>query len=666
LLFEGGFQPKLRQKWGDFMLAPSPPRPPLCFRVGITGTREPQAAEAARPALAQILALVRDEICDLADTEEARVYHPEANDTIQPKFVFVSPLAKGADRVAAEEALRLGYSLKAVLPFAQAEYESDFPDAVDEFRWLLERADSMLVLDGDGKYRDRSYEAVGRFVVNNSDLLIAVWDGEWASGRGGTGDIVELAVDLGVPVVHLPIDGVGEVRLIETRLHLQADTTEIGEMTVDLEASEVQLRGIGGSEPRLIETWLRLRRPDLRPYSDALRRLIRRTVLPPPAPERTWFDPRSPALQEYWQEDVLGAGRRRVIFCLYDAVIWLLTKPADFEAWLVKFRDHKNLDPPRSASASAPAHGDAEEWWTRSYKPADKLSAKYGARYRSTYVIILISAFFALALASLALTCPGKRIWFSSSELAFLFLIAGFWGSDRLFRWHERWISYRLLAELCRKQRVLAPLGRSLPRWEIEDLDSGAIEHLGSAVIQYGADERDEAWVGWYFTAMARAAPFPRGDLRVDAFARGRQAGLTLLQKQIEYHVDRSRQDEAVGRALRALGVLLFLATLGSVSREIVAEGGRPMWSLFAAILPAASALFFGIRAYAEFEFLADQSAQMARVLRGHRTDLEEAGFNWPLASQDLGGRIFRAATLMMQDIRGWAQLFRVKHVETH
>jgi hypothetical protein len=652
------------------MLAPSPPRPPLSFRVGITGTRDPQAAEAVRSAVAQILKLVIDEISGVAETEEARVYHSEASDTIQPKFLFVSPLAEGADRVAAEEALRLGYQLKATLPFARTEYENDFPDSVDEFHRLLLHADSVLELDGDGDDRDRSYEAVGGFVVNNSDLLIAVWDGKRANGRGGTGDIVELAIDLGVPVVHLPIDGDGEFLLTETRLHLHADTAEMGEMKVDVEASEVQLRAVGVGEPHLIETWLQLHRPDLHPYPHRLRQLIRRTVLPPLARARWGFAPRLPALQKYFQEDVLGAGRRRIIFCLYDAVIWLLTKPADFEAWLVKFRDHENLDPLRSTSASAPAHGDAEEWWTRSYKPADKLSAKYGARYRSTYVIILISAFFALALASLALTCPDKRIWFSSSELAFLFLIAGFWGSDRLFRWHERWISYRLLAELCRKQQVLAPLGRSLPRWEIEDLDSGAIEDLGSAVIQYGADERDEAWVGWYFTAMARAAPFPRGDLRVDAFARGRQAGLTLLQNQIEYHVDRSRQDEAVGRALRALGVLLFLATLGSVSREIVetfrAEGGRPMWSLFAAILPAASALFFGIRAYAEFEFLADQSAQMARVLRGHRTDLEEAGFNWPLASQDLGGRIFRAATLMMRDVRGWAQLFRVKHVETH
>ncbi len=467
------------------MLAPSPPRPPLSFRVGITGTRELQAAEAVRSALAQILKLVIDEVCNLADTEEARVYHPEAHDdTIQPKFVFVSPLAKGADRVAAEEALRLGYRLKAVLPFAQAEYENDFPDAIEKFRWLLEQADSVLVLDGDGDDRQRSYEAVGRFVVNNSDLLIAVWNGKSSRGRGGTGDIVELAVDLGVPVVHLPIDGVGEVRLIETQLHLQADTAEIGEMAIDLETSEVQLPAVGVGEPRLIETWLDLRRPDLRPYTDGLGRLIRQTVLPPRAPDRWRLDPRKPALEKYWQEKVPGIGHRRAIFRRFGwAAIWLLSKLGVFLERLVELGNRQNIDPPRPTSGVEPAHGEAEEWWTKSYKPADRLSALYGERYRSCYVAILILALVGISMQQ------SLRPWISSPLWLLIFpvFIFGLWACDGLFRWHQRWISPRLLAELCRKQRVLARLGRSLPRWEIE--------HLGSE-----GDDRDEAWVGWYFT----------------------------------------------------------------------------------------------------------------------------------------------------------------------
>ena len=637
------------------MLALTPPRPLLSFRVGITGTRDPQAAEAVRSAVAQILKLVIDEIFGVAETEEARVYLSEANDTIQPKFVFVSPLAEGADRVAAEEALRLGYQLKATLPFARTEYENDFPGSVDEFHRLLQHADSVLELDGDGDDRERSYEAVGRFVVNNSDLLIAVWDGKRANGRGGTGDIVELAVDLGVPVVHLPIDGDGEFLLTETRLHLQADAAEMGEMKVDVEASEAQLRAVGVGEPHMIETWLQLHRPDLNPYPHGLRQLIRRTVLPPLARARWGFAPRLPALQKYFQEDLSGAERRWVIFRLYDIAMWLLTKLGGFR---------------RSTATSEPEHGDPQEWWTKSYEPADKLSPRYGARYRSSYVMILLSGFLALVMAALALadpqrlvllgiTKPETRIWFSSFELAALILILVLWACNRLLRWHQRWIGYRLLAELCRKQRALGRLGRSLPRWEIE--------HLGSE-----ADMREEAWVGWYFTAMARAAPFPCGYLRGDALERERQAGLALVDAQIAYHIDRGRRYETAGLSLRILSSVFFLATLICVVLELVLKftGYSGPWSSLASILavicPMVGAFAFGVGAYAEFEVMADQSAHMTRVLHDAWGELEGMRLDQPLASQDLGARIFRAATLMMRDIRGWAQLFRVKHVETH
>ncbi len=610
-----------------------------------------------------------DKISKLADNDEARLYSPESDDTIQPKFVFVSPLAEGADRVAAEEALRLGFRLKATLPFARAEYKADFRETVDEFQRLLQQADSVLELDGDrSKYRERSYEAAGRFVVNNSDLLIAVWDGEPSKGRGGTGDIVELAVDLGVPVVQVPVNGIDDFRLSETRLHLSDNTAG---MAVDLEVSGVQLSGVGAGEPRLIETWLQLRRPDLRPYEDGLHRLIKRTVLPPPAPERWGLDFRRPALKKYLQEKVPGAGRRRTIFRWFGPlIIWLLTHIGGFLELLVTFRNRETLEPSRSISAAPAGHGDtAENWWTRSYVSADLLSRLYGARYRSCYVTILLLALLALVLAVWRTAGPNNEA-IPYFELVFLLIILGLFISSWLFRWHQRWISYRLLAELCRKQRVLALLGRSLPRWEIEHLGSAEIEHLGSEEIERlgsEADTGDEAWVGWYFTAMARAAPFPR-DIGRGALEHLRQAGVALLNEQIGYHVDRGRRGKA-GFALHALSLVCFLFTVVCVAFELKHYspwGPAIPWGIFAAIFPTAAAFFFGIGAYAEFELLADQSARMKRVMCDARDEIEGLRFDRPLASQDLGARLFRAATLMMQDIRGWAQLFRVKHVETH
>ena len=51
--------------------------------------------------------------------------------------------------------------------------------------------------------KDESYERVGRMVVEQSDLLIAIWDGEPAAGRGGTTQIVEEALARHTPVVWL-------------------------------------------------------------------------------------------------------------------------------------------------------------------------------------------------------------------------------------------------------------------------------------------------------------------------------------------------------------------------------------------------------------------------------------------------------------------------------
>jgi hypothetical protein len=48
--------------------------------------------------------------------------------------------------------------------------------------------------------REAAYEAVGRFILDRCDVLLAVWDGKAARGRGGTGEIVALARARGLPM----------------------------------------------------------------------------------------------------------------------------------------------------------------------------------------------------------------------------------------------------------------------------------------------------------------------------------------------------------------------------------------------------------------------------------------------------------------------------------
>lgn len=194
-------------------------RPPLALRVGITGARRLRADQRHRIAaqVREVLSLVKDQMdcldCDPAVGSSYR-YAPGTKQS--PRLRLLSPLARGADRLAAHAALDLGYELHAVLPFAQAEYEKDFtgrddPEEVPltaeqdlaDFRKLRNRATTYVALDGapaPDNLAGHAYEVAGRFVVRHSDVMIAVWDGKASNGRGGTAEIVRYALGAEVPV----------------------------------------------------------------------------------------------------------------------------------------------------------------------------------------------------------------------------------------------------------------------------------------------------------------------------------------------------------------------------------------------------------------------------------------------------------------------------------
>ncbi len=167
-------------------------RPRMALRVGITGHRKLEFSEELRARLRAVLemlqAITREVLRDsrMAYTEGA-VF-----------FRATSPLAEGADRLFAKEAVALGFELGCPLPFSGVEYEKDFAtlESVEEFRQLLERANGrVLELDGPTRNDNRAaaYESVGRVVIDQVDVLVAIWNGEPAQGAGGTAQIVEIA-----------------------------------------------------------------------------------------------------------------------------------------------------------------------------------------------------------------------------------------------------------------------------------------------------------------------------------------------------------------------------------------------------------------------------------------------------------------------------------------
>jgi hypothetical protein len=113
----------------------------------------------------------------------------------------VSSAAAGGDLLFAESCVQLEIPLRVLLPLPQERFRDDF----DTVTWLrveqvLSKAVSVEVT-GDRGLRDEDYYQCGIETVQQSQLMVALWDGEPARGMGGTQEIVSFARKMGRPVV---------------------------------------------------------------------------------------------------------------------------------------------------------------------------------------------------------------------------------------------------------------------------------------------------------------------------------------------------------------------------------------------------------------------------------------------------------------------------------
>ena len=159
--------------------------------VGVTGHRPNRMPQQQWHRIKNQLAQV------MAEIETSNLAH---------RTILLSGLAEGADRLAAFVALGRGWDLHAILAFHRRRFEEDFPDpfAVGEFRALLKASLTVEEPKKRAHLRrppEEGYYRVGRRLLDLSDVLIAVWDGEGSRGKGGTVEVIEEARARGVPVV---------------------------------------------------------------------------------------------------------------------------------------------------------------------------------------------------------------------------------------------------------------------------------------------------------------------------------------------------------------------------------------------------------------------------------------------------------------------------------
>jgi hypothetical protein len=318
--------------------------------------------------------------------------------------------------------------------------------------------------------------------------------------------------------------------------------------------------------------------------------------------------------------------------------------------------------------ASEP-HDPAAAYWFAQYRPADGLAAAYARRYRSCYVWTLALGTAALIVAAIALVVPDYvpvKLAVTGTELTCLALIATVVLVNERRSWHRKFLEYRLFAELCRKQQALVLSGWSVR--SVSQVDKSMIVGSGAA---HPSKHREDNWVVWLFGVLQRAAPTVQGRFDQARVEQVRAQALDhLIDEQLSYHRHRAAQSARADARLGQLAQWLFLAVLASVVAKLALVAIHAEHDLIlalglaAAILPALSAGFVGIRSYAELSPMADQSRRMETEMAAAKLRVERIRLDQPLASQALGAELFSVATAMLQDIEGWIQLFGSKIVE--
>ena len=120
------------------------------------------------------------------------------NNNSDSRVVVMSGMAIGADMICAEAAIEMNCTLSAALPMEVSEFRKDFSaEDVQDFDRLIAQTDEIFSVTecfSDKLPRTSYYVKLGEYLVEHSNILLALWDGdEKHCLPGGTTDVVRMA-----------------------------------------------------------------------------------------------------------------------------------------------------------------------------------------------------------------------------------------------------------------------------------------------------------------------------------------------------------------------------------------------------------------------------------------------------------------------------------------
>jgi hypothetical protein len=638
----------------------APSVPALRLNIGVTGHRSANPAFAANRARIDVaLAQVFDLIAQSAEAANAAVR-------------LHCLLADGTDQLAAHGAIARGWELAAPLPFgrllnvainaapetpedalallkgqragvdateARAASIRDLNDAARLFE-LAERDEliSRLYLDKLAQPHDlKAAEAfsvrcsarvalAGRVMIEQSDIIIGIWDGVSRAYIGGTGHTISQALEHGAPVVWIDANSPERWRVLYAPEALAAPGSPHDGAADEL-ASMIQAALHVADE----EGGAKLTNGKWRPRNNRWWNGYRRVEAVFSGEGRRFRSLR----QDYESPDEIARGSAAALLGAAHAL-------------------------PGGDSVLA---NRLEAEVLRRFAWADGISSWLSDAYRGG----MISSFFLSAFAVVAgilyqpLGATGSKWAFAAVELLLLLsILFTTWLGIRL-RWHGRWFETRRMAEYLRHAPILLLLGvaRAPGRWPKGD---------------------DTNWPEFHARLALRELGLPRVALTTSYL---RAALASLLDRHVtaqrDYHHEKARKLAAVHANLDRLSTLLFQLAVASVAGYLMLKGTAALgfapehWPFAASYaftflgvaLPTFGAAISGVRYFGDFERFAAISEVTAAKLDGIHSRITLL-----LEAKDDQIDYARVAELahatddiVIAEIENWQAVFGGKHI---
>ena len=660
----------------------APPPPVVRLALGVTGHREPNSAFAAnRAAVAAAIAGIFDVIA-------------AATAATAPGLGGAAPtrlhslLVDGVDQIAAEEALSRGWQLVAPLPFGERlnlainAYPRDGADArllltgatpacadtagraaaiarytaQAQLFALADRDAEITTLflaihdSPDDRSRPRAYafaaservQLAGQVMIEQSDVIIGVWDGASTTLVGGTGHTIALALDAGTLVVWIDARAPARWHILDTPETLAAIMAGASLPPDD----DARLAGLIAAA--------------LRPAVGPRHGIADHGHANGPAAldQAQWTPASTPLWHGYRRLEALfgqddNAARFRSLRIEYetpDAIVG--GSRAD---WLAAAAALPGQDP-----GLASRLGDGV---FRRFAWADGISAHLSDTYRGGMMLNFVFAAFAviIGIAYLPLATTDDKWMFALVEMALLvgILIITFFGQRS--RWHGRWFETRRVAEYLRQAPIMLVLGVARPtgRWP-RGTHTSWPEHYARHVLRDIGLPRVAVTGAYLHAALA--------DLL-----------LPVVTSQRDYHRAKAMRLGQAHRRLDTLSEAMFTAAVVAVGCYLLLKVGGKLGLIDAAIaqdlsklftflgvlLPTMGGAISGMRFFGDFERFSAISEVTAEKLDGVARRIQLL-LDAPVGAIDHA----RAAELahatddiVISEIESWQAVFGGKHI---